>query len=67
MHYTASPDTLAHVSHLCKCFQIQDCDYNIISKMFSSTIACLKQLKTADGTNLTGIQSFLQLLQKAKW
>ena len=58
-------DTLPHVSHLSKCFQIQDCDYSIIPKMLSSTIACLEGLKTADGTNLTGIQSFLQQLQEA--
>ena len=58
-------DTLPHVSHLSKCFQIQDCDYSIIPKMLSSTIACLEQLKTADGTNLVGIQSFLQQLREA--
>ena len=61
-------DTLPPVSRLSKCFQIQDCGYSIIPKMLSSTIACLKlpeRLKTADGTNLTGIQSFLQELQEA--
>ena len=58
-------DTLPHVSHLSKCFQIQDCDYNIIPKMLSSTISCLEQLKSAVGTNLAALQSFLHELSEA--
>ena len=55
-------DTLPHVSHLSKCFQIQDCDY---SKMLSSTITCAEQLKSSDGTNLAGLQAFLDELSEA--
>ena len=57
-------DTLPHVSHLSKCFQIQDCDYSIIPKMLSSTIACLEQLKSSDGTNLAALESFLAKLSE---
>ena len=38
-------DTLPHVTHLSKCFQISDCDYSIIP---ASTITSLEQLKTVD-------------------
>ena len=58
-------DTLPHVSHLSKCFQIQDCDYSIIPKMLSSMIACLEHLKSSDGTNLAVLESFLAKLSEA--
>ena len=58
-------DTLPHVSHLSKCFQIQDCDYSIIPRMLSSTISCLEQLKSANGTNLAALQPFLREVSEA--
>lgn len=58
-------DTLPHVSHLSKCFQIQDCDYSIIPRMLSSTISCLEQLKSANGTNLAALQPFLHEVSEA--
>ena len=58
-------DTLPHVSHLSKYFQIQDCDYSIIPKMLYATITCLEQLKSSDGTNFAWLQAFLDKLSEA--
>lgn len=52
-------DTLPHVSHLSKCFQISDCDYSIIPRMLTSTIHSLEQLQTVDGFNLKGLGAYL--------
>ena len=54
-------DTLPVVSHLSKFFQLKNCDYSIV---LSSTISSLEQLKTADGINLSNLQSFLDQLQQ---
>ena len=54
-------DMLLNVSHLSKCFQSSGCDYSIIPRMVSSTVHALEQLKTTDGINLKGIQSFFSI------
>ena len=54
-------DTLPHVSHLSKCFQV---DYSIIPRMVSSTLTSLQQLITSKGSNLSGLQSFLDKIQQ---
>ena len=58
-------DTLPHVTHLSKCFQISDCDYSIIPRMLASTITSLEQLKTVDGINLERLEEFLEQLASA--
>ena len=58
-------DTLPHVSHLSKCFQISDCDYSIIPRMLTSTIHSLEQLQTVDGFNLKGLDSYLAEIANA--
>ena len=58
-------DTLPHVTHLSKCFQIEAVDYSIIPAMLSSTITSIKQLITADGINLTNLQTYLEGLEQA--
>ena len=55
-------DALPHMPHLTKCFRITDCDYSIIPRMVTSKIHAIKQLKTADGVNLKGLQAFLEQL-----
>ena len=42
-------DSLPHVTHLSKCFQIEAVDYSIIPAMLSSTITSLEHLVSSDG------------------
>lgn len=58
-------DTLPHVTHLSKCFQIEAVDYSIIPAMLSSTISSLEQLITSDGPNLTNLQTYLEGVKQA--
>jgi len=58
-------DTLPHVTHLSKCFQIEAVDYSIIPAMLSSTITSLEKLITTDGINLASLQTYLEGLEKA--
>ena len=46
-------------------FKVVGCDYSIIPRMLSSTVHALEQLKTTDGINLKGIQSFLEQIEKS--
>ena len=58
-------DTLPHITHLSKCFQIEAVDYSVIPTMLSSTISSLQQLITSDGSNFASLQSYLQKLELA--
>lgn len=58
-------DSLPHVTHLSKCFQIEAVDYSIIPAMLSSTITSLEQLITSDGPNLANLQTYLEGLEQA--
>ena len=58
-------DALPHVTHLSKCFQIQNIDYSIIPQMVTSTITSLEQLKVVNGTNLDELEQFLHKLSSA--
>ena len=53
-------DALPHVSLLSKCFQSVDCDYSIIPKMLTTTVHAIGQLKTVDGINMRGLETFLK-------
>ena len=57
-------DCLPHVSRMSKCFQMTECDYSIIPKILESTLSSLEQLKTCHGTNLSGLQQYLDNLQQ---
>ena len=59
-------DALPHVSTLSKCFQYSTCDYSIIPGIISSTIACLKQLKSTEGRHTSGLPALLEELKKAE-
>ena len=59
-------DTLPHVTHLSKCFQISDCEYSIIPRMLAPIITSLEQLKTVDGINLERLEEFLEQLTSAE-
>ena len=58
-------DALPHVTHLSKCFQIQNIDYSITPQMVTSTITSLEQLKVVNGTNLNELEQFLHQLSSA--
>ena len=58
-------DSLPHVTHLSKCFQIEAVDHSIIPAMLSSTITSLEQLITSDGPNFTNLQTYLEGLERA--
>ena len=58
-------DSLPHVTHLSKCFQVEDVDYSIIPAMLSSTITSLEKLMSTDGTNLANLQAYLESLKQA--
>ena len=59
-------DALPHLSRMSKCFQMTECDYSIIPKILASTIFSIEQLKTSNGTNLSGLQQYLDNLLKNK-
>ena len=58
-------DILPFVSYLSKCFPSSGCDYSIIPRMLSSIVHAIEQLKTTDGINLKGIQSFLEQIENS--
>ena len=53
-------DALPHVSHLSKCFQSADCDYNISPRMVANTAHAAEQLKEVVGVNMKGLQALLE-------
>eukprot|EP00118_Oscarella_pearsei_P000684 m.5555 g.5555 ORF g.5555 m.5555 type:complete len:283 (+) comp13492_c0_seq1:3-851(+) len=53
-------DALPHVLHFSKCFQFKQCDYGVIPRMLSSTVASLEQLIAVDGVNLKALPAFLE-------
>ena len=53
-------DSLQHVTHLSKYFQIEAMDCSIIPTMLSSTITSIEQLITSDGPSLTNLQAYLE-------
>ena len=58
-------DTLPHITFLSKAFQDADCDYSIIPKMLSITLQSLEALQLTDGTNLLGLESYVEELTAA--
>ena len=58
-------DTLPHITFLSKAFQGADCDYSIIPKMVSATLQSLEALKVTDGTNLLGLDTYIEELANA--
>ena len=52
-------DVLPHISILSKPFQVMDCDYSMISHILGSTLTTLNQLKTVDGSNLSGVDNYI--------
>ena len=58
-------DTLPHITFLSKAFQGADCDYSIIAKMLSTTLQSREALQLTDGTNLLGLESYVEELTAA--
>ena len=58
-------DTLPHITFPSKALQGADCDYCIISTMLSTTLQSLEALQLTDGTNLSGLESYVEELTAA--